>query len=185
MEQLSSQVLPFGAVSSAVLQVPGHDVVVLVIRRPEGHGGEPGAGCSPAQLEPVALLEELVAGIVKLGRDVAVDNGNASRPAEEPPPASRSVIDPPRRPATGFTLKAVSRRTGIPAATLRTWERRYGFMRPERSPAGYRVYGEPEIARIEQVKYLLGQGYRVRAAMEAVAGAVDRAPATEREKRSG
>jgi MerR HTH family regulatory protein len=53
----------------------------------------------------------------------------------------------PRIPA-GLTLKAVSRRTGIPAATLRTSERRYGFARPMRSANGYRLYGEEEIARV-------------------------------------
>jgi DNA-binding transcriptional MerR regulator len=76
--------------------------------------------------------------------------------------------EPPPRLPTGLTLKAVSRRTGIPAATLRTWEHRYGFLRPRRSPSGYRLYGEEEIARIEQVKYLVGQGVRVGAAMKAV-----------------
>jgi PAS domain S-box-containing protein len=79
-----------------------------------------------------------------------------------------SGAEPPPRLPTGLTLKAVSRRTGIPAATLRTWEHRYGFMRPRRSPSGYRLYGEEEIARIEQVKYLVGQGVRVGAAMKAV-----------------
>jgi DNA-binding transcriptional MerR regulator len=67
-----------------------------------------------------------------------------------------------------LTLKAVSLRTGIPAATLRTWEHRYRFMRPQRSSTGYRLYGEDEIARIEQVKYLVSQGVRVGAAMKAV-----------------
>jgi PAS domain S-box-containing protein len=76
--------------------------------------------------------------------------------------------EPPPGLPTGLTLKAVSRRTGIPAATLRTWEHRYGFMRPRRSPSGYRLYGEEEIARIEQVKYLIGHGVRVGAAMRAV-----------------
>jgi DNA-binding transcriptional MerR regulator len=72
-----------------------------------------------------------------------------------------------------LTLKAVSRRTGIPAATLRTWQRRYGFMRPERSLGGYRLYGEQDIDRIEQVKYLVGQGVRIGTAMEAVIRAAE------------
>ena len=41
-------------------------------------------------------------------------------------------------------------------------------MRPRRSPAGYRLYGEEEIARIERVKQLVGQGVRIGAAMQAV-----------------
>jgi DNA-binding transcriptional MerR regulator len=44
-------------------------------------------------------------------------------------------------------------------------------MRPRRSPSGYRLHGEQEIARIEQVKYLLSQGVRTGPAMAAVIGA--------------
>jgi MerR family transcriptional regulator, light-induced transcriptional regulator len=75
---------------------------------------------------------------------------------------------------TGLTLKAVSKRTGIPAATLRTWERRHGFLRLVRSASGYRLssgyrlYGEPEIAQILQVKYLLGEGVRIGEAIATV-----------------
>jgi DNA-binding transcriptional MerR regulator len=127
-----------------------------------------------AQEQSPALVEELAAGIGELNRLL----GGASDPnvddslTSEPPGASASVpAEPPRRLPTGLTLKAVSQRTGIPAATLRTWERRYGFLRPLRSPGGYRLYGEEEIARIQQVKYLLDQGIRIGAAMEAVTGA--------------
>jgi DNA-binding transcriptional MerR regulator len=72
---------------------------------------------------------------------------------------------------TGLTLKAVSQRTGIPAATLRTWERRYRFMRPIRSASGYRLYSERDITRILHVKYLLQRGVRIGAAMAAVTDA--------------
>jgi hypothetical protein len=126
-----------------------------------------------AQVEPPALLEELTAGIGKLNRlleDASDRRVDASWPRA---PAAEPATDLPRALPTGLTLKAVSRRTGIPAATLRTWQRRYGFMRPLRSPGGYRLYGEEEIARIEQVKYLVGQGVRIGAAMEAVIRAAE------------
>jgi PAS domain S-box-containing protein len=113
----------------------------------------------PAHVSPPALLDELTAGMGRLNRLLEHS-------------AHQSIGGPPTLPApalpTGLTLKAVSRRTGIPAATLRTWEHRYGFIRPRRSPSGYRLYGEEEIARIEQVKYLVGQGVRIGAAMRAV-----------------
>jgi PAS domain S-box-containing protein len=109
----------------------------------------------PSRVQPPVLLDELTAGMGKLNRllESAVQDG--------------TVEPPPPLPA-GLTLKAVSRRTGIPAATLRTWEHRYKFMRPRRSPSGYRLYGEEEIARIEQIKFLVGQGIRIGAAMRAV-----------------
>jgi MerR HTH family regulatory protein/GAF domain len=119
-----------------------------------------------------ALLDELTAGMGRLNRllENAVQHSGGGPPALQPPVPSAAEATgalPPALP-TGLTLKAVSRRTGIPAATLRTWEHRYRFMCPKRSPSGYRLYGEEEIARIERVKYLVGQGIRIGAAMKAV-----------------
>jgi PAS domain-containing protein len=129
-----------------------------------------------AHVEPSALLRELTVGIGKLYRLLE----DASDRQADAPPAPRSWAravaaggEQPRGLPTGLTLKAVSRRTGIPAATLRTWQRRYGFMRPLRSPSGYRLYGEEDIARIDQVKYLVGQGIRIGVAMEAVMRAAE------------
>jgi PAS domain S-box-containing protein len=131
-------------------------------------------------VQPPVLLGDLRAGIGKLNRllEDATQGGADGPPAAEPTASSGEATGqlPPALP-TGLTLKAVSRRTGIPAATLRTWENRYGFMRPRRSPTGYRLYGEEEIARIEQVKYLVGQGVRTGVAMKAVieeAGGIER-----------
>lgn len=78
---------------------------------------------------------------------------------------SHLLEDAVEPPPTGLTLQGVSRRTGIPAATLRTWERRYGFVRPPRSASGYR---QPELRAILHVKQLRDQGVRVSEAMAAV-----------------
>jgi PAS domain S-box-containing protein len=123
----------------------------------------------PSHVQPPVLLDELTAGMGKLNRLLgsAVEGGTGEPPAVDPSAPSEGTVEPPPLP-TGLTLKAVSQRTGIPAATLRTWEHRYKFMRPRRSPSGYRLYGEKEIARIEQVKFLVGQGVRIGAAMKAV-----------------
>jgi hypothetical protein len=125
----------------------------------------------PAYVQPPALLGELTARIGRLNRllENAIQSSADRLPALEPSaPSAEATVEPPPALPTGLTLKAVSRRTGIPAATLRTWEHRYGFMRPRRSPSGYRLYGEQEIARIEQVKYLVGQGVRTGTAMKTV-----------------
>jgi MerR HTH family regulatory protein len=96
-------------------------------------------------------------------------------PSRRPAPGSgpAATAEPPPGLPVGLTLKAVSRRTGIPAATLRTWERRYGFMHPARSPSGYRLYGEQEVAQILQVKRLLDNGERVSEAIAAVKGQLE------------
>lgn len=60
----------------------------------------------------------------------------------------------------GASIRVVVNRTGIAADTLRVWERRYGFPRPERRPGGSRVYSEDDIARLLLVNRALAEGYR-------------------------
>ena len=43
-------------------------------------------------------------------------------------------------------MKAVTQRTGIPAPTLRAWERRYKALAPSRSSGNYRLYSERDLA---------------------------------------
>jgi hypothetical protein len=102
-----------------------------------------------------ASLNQLTAMMGRLNRlleNVAQQSGSDPSTPERPLPSGEATMEPPPVRPTGVTLKAVSRRTGIPAAMLRTWEYRYGFLSPRRSPGGYRPYGEEEIVRIEQVK---------------------------------
>jgi MerR family transcriptional regulator, light-induced transcriptional regulator len=51
-----------------------------------------------------------------------------------------------------YTVNEVEERTGVPAATLRQWERRYGFPMPERSASGYRLYGDDDLRHIRAMK---------------------------------
>ena len=44
-----------------------------------------------------------------------------------------------------YRINAVSEMTGIPAATLRAWERRYGVPEPRRTESSYRVYSDADI----------------------------------------
>ena len=52
---------------------------------------------------------------------------------------------------TGIGIGEVVERTGVAEATLRMWERRYGFPTPERLASGHRRYSEREIERIRTV----------------------------------
>lgn len=60
----------------------------------------------------------------------------------------------------GASIRVVSNRTGIPADTLRMWERRYGFPKPERTPGGARVYSDDDVERLLLVNRALAEGYR-------------------------
>ena len=66
-----------------------------------------------------------------------------------------------------LSIGALSRATGIPIETLRTWERRYGFPVPERKPSGHRVYPLSSIDRLRQIAEALSRGHRAREAVSA------------------
>ena len=67
---------------------------------------------------------------------------------------------PPSTPDTGPLVRIgeLSRRTGVGADTLRAWERRYGLLRPERSPGGFRLYGVADEERVTAMKALIDSG---------------------------
>lgn len=57
-----------------------------------------------------------------------------------------------------YRINAVAEMTGIPAATLRAWERRYGVPEPRRTESSYRVYSDADIELIRRVRELCDQG---------------------------
>lgn len=62
----------------------------------------------------------------------------------------------------------VAARTGVPPATLRAWERRYGALCPERTVGGQRVYGPDDVARVRALTALIDSGVRVSDAARAL-----------------
>ena len=78
----------------------------------------------------------------------------------------------------GLNIAAVARRTGVPAATLRKWEQRYGVPAPLRTNGQHRRYGEAEIARVDWLKARLAEGYRIGVAATALR-AHEAAPAAD------
>ena len=66
----------------------------------------------------------------------------------------------------GLAIKDVAERTGIAAGTIRMWEQRYGFPEPERTAAGYRLYGEEDVEALRRVLALRERGLSVPAAVE-------------------
>lgn len=61
----------------------------------------------------------------------------------------------------GYSVRVVSRLTGVTADTLRMWERRYGFPNPVRSESGVRKYTRADVERLTLVVRSLKLGYRV------------------------
>ncbi len=57
-----------------------------------------------------------------------------------------------------YRIQTVAEMTGVPAATLRAWERRYGIPSPERSSSAYRLFSDHDVASIRKLKELCDEG---------------------------
>ncbi len=57
-----------------------------------------------------------------------------------------------------YRIQTVAEMTGVPAATLRAWERRYGIPSPERSSSAYRLFSDHDVASIRKLKNLCDEG---------------------------
>ena len=64
-----------------------------------------------------------------------------------------------------YNIKAVVEATGLPAATLRAWERRYGALAPNRTASGYRLYSASDIATLRWLKARIGEGLSISQAL--------------------
>jgi len=58
-------------------------------------------------------------------------------------------------------IRELSSVTGVNAVTLRAWERRYGLLKPFRTPKGHRLYSPTDVDVIKNVQRLLEQGIAI------------------------
>src|SRR5215469_12624389 len=47
---------------------------------------------------------------------------------------------------------------GVPVATIRTWEDRYGLVIPDRSPGGHRLYRRDQVEQLRFVRACMAEG---------------------------
>lgn len=91
----------------------------------------------------------------------------ATQRALDAPPRASENVEPSLTASAndggrGNTILVVSKRTGLAMETLRAWERRYGFPKPERKVgSNRRLYSEPEIERLLALKKAIEAGYRI------------------------
>ena len=81
-----------------------------------------------------------------------------------------------------YSIAAVSRRTGVPAVTLRAWERRYGFPRPRRAPGGRRLYSERDVDAVRVLRAQSADGVPI---SRAIALLRDQTPAPSADPEGG
>lgn len=75
-----------------------------------------------------------------------------------------------------FTIAKVADMIGVPAATLRAWERRYSIVSPHRTESGYRRYGQRDVNALVQMNSLIQSGWAPKeAAVEVLRSQVETA----------
>lgn len=67
-----------------------------------------------------------------------------------------------------LSISELAQRTGIPQATLRSWESRYGFPDPARLPGGHRRYTESDVDAVQEVLRHRRSGLGLEAAVRRV-----------------
>jgi methanogenic corrinoid protein MtbC1 len=72
------------------------------------------------------------------------------------PPALDASSDIPL-----YNTKAVVHQTGVPAPTLRAWERRYGILTPRRGDNDYRLYSERDIVTVTWLRERVQTGMTI------------------------
>ncbi|MBS1148846.1 MAG: carH [Myxococcaceae bacterium] len=75
-----------------------------------------------------------------------------------------------------FRIQMAAEVSGVKEGLIRAWERRYGVLKPARSPGGYRTYTQADIEVLKRLKRLTEEGV-------AIAEAVKLLPTIRREAR--
>ena len=87
-----------------------------------------------------------------------------------------------------YTIKQAAARSGVPAALLRAWERRYGVVTPTRTASGYRLYDDAAIERLRTMRRLVDAGWAPSTAASSIldgSAPADRLPGRAAENRPG
>ncbi|AEI62761.1 MerR family transcriptional regulator [Corallococcus macrosporus] len=60
-----------------------------------------------------------------------------------------------------YRIHIAAELAGVRVELIRAWERRYGVLNPRRTPAGYRVYTDRDVAVLKQLKKLTDEGVAI------------------------
>ncbi|WP_434386739.1 MerR family transcriptional regulator [Melittangium boletus] len=60
-----------------------------------------------------------------------------------------------------YRIHVAAEFSGVRVELIRAWERRYGVLSPRRTPAGYRVYTDRDVALLKRLKQLTEEGVSI------------------------
>lgn len=69
-----------------------------------------------------------------------------------------------------YPIRTVASLTGINPVTLRAWERRYGLIKPKRTPKGHRLYSAEDIGQIRRILQLIDEGMAIGQVKKIISG---------------
>jgi DNA-binding transcriptional MerR regulator len=90
----------------------------------------------------------------------------------------QNVNKMPRITSPSLRIGQLAELSEVDAATLRTWESRYGVPVPERTEGGQRRYPATEVERVRAMRRMIEAGYRASEAARVVASTWAGAPAS-------
>lgn len=65
-----------------------------------------------------------------------------------------------------YRINVAAEMSGVSEGLIRAWERRYGVLKPKRTPSGYRAYTESDIAVLKRLKQLTEEGVSIAEAVK-------------------
>jgi DNA-binding transcriptional MerR regulator/methylmalonyl-CoA mutase cobalamin-binding subunit len=96
-----------------------------------------------------------------------------------PQPMTRP--DPKPEQEEYFPMRTVAAITGVNPITLRAWERRYGLIKPARTPKGHRLYSQKDIELVNRIVRRLDRGISIGQVSYSLGNSIV-APAANREQ---
>src|SRR5262249_48013811 len=63
-------------------------------------------------------------------------------------------------------IQMAAEMTGVNEGLIRAWERRYGVLKPKRTPGGYRAYTDADIEVLKRLKQLTSEGVSIAEAVQ-------------------
>ena len=93
--------------------------------------------------------------------------------------------EPQSTDAEFFPIRTVATLTGVNPITLRAWERRYGLVKPTRTPSGHRVYTRADIDTVHRILSIMENGIAIGRVRDALAAKATPAPAARKNPWAG
>jgi methanogenic corrinoid protein MtbC1 len=115
----------------------------------------------------------------EIGQGLGVQRDRSLEPGGPGGDSRRTTVEAIRAAGTSpsYNIAAVARLSGVPAATLRAWERRYGYPTPRRTDSNRRGYSDHDVLALRWLRERLTEGLTISTAVALLRERLDAPPA--------